>query len=629
MTRVQIMGIRSDLQKVVNKLHHLGTLQIDDINNIPDISAQELSLSADTQKAQEDSKYLITQIRGLIESLGCIPSKENLSSNEEVSLEEIRKNVNQLIPQIHELNLHKRELEGEFEILPRYGATLKKLLPIVPSTANKPGNTTVGVLIDVSHIKTLDAISKRILEITKGKAEFVSDSIDETFQAMLVVCPRGFSSEIETFLGEKDVSQLQFPNELSNLTPGKAMEAIEQRLDTIPNELKMLGRSFEGLANKWCEPLNRWLLELEESLDETEILSRFGETEHTFIVYGWVPTRDFEALKRGLEEEIGERIFVTALKTTPETQKLAPIALDNPKVSHPFESLVRLRAVPRYDDIDPTNLMALFLPLFFGMILGDVGYGLVLLLISLFLSKRMKPGFLKDISKVLFLGSIWSIIFGFLYGEAFGPLGEQIGLRPIWMDRANPENMIGLLLSSIGVGAIHVIIGLIVGVWQAVTHKSRNHLLERGGMLIGVMGLFMLVGTLVNFLPNSLTTPSIAVIVVGIALLGASFGIAGIFLGPIEFIGVIGNILSYLRIAAIGLASVYLAKVAYDMAGMLGSLIVGALIVILINALNLVMGTFSSTIHGLRLHYVEFFRKFYQGGGRPYEPFHNHPPPGK
>ena len=109
MTRVQIMGIRSDLQKVVNKLHHLGTLQIDDINNIPDISAQELSLSADTQKAQEDSKYLITQIRGLIESLGCIPSKENLSSNETSSLEEIRKNVNQLIPQIHELNLHKRD----------------------------------------------------------------------------------------------------------------------------------------------------------------------------------------------------------------------------------------------------------------------------------------------------------------------------------------------------------------------------------------------------------------------------------------------------------------------------------------------------------------------------------------
>ncbi len=98
-------------------------------------------------------------------------------------------------------------------------------------------------------------------------------------------------------------------------------------------------------------------------------------------------------------------------------------------------------------------------------------------------------------------------------------------------------------------------------------------------------------------------------------------GWLGILMGPIEFISLIGNILSYLRIAAIGLASVYLAKVANDMAGMVGNLIVGVILAILIHALNLVMGAFSPTIHSLRLHYVEFFRKFYEGGGRPYQPF--------
>ena len=92
-------------------------------------------------------------------------------------------------------------------------------------------------------------------------------------------------------------------------------------------------------------------------------------------------------------------------------------------------------------------------------------------------------------------------------------------------------------------------------------------------------------------------------------------------MGPIEFIGLIGNVLSYLRIAAIGLASVYLAKVANDTAGMVGNLVVGTILAILIHALNLVLGAFSPTIHSLRLHYVEFFRKFYQGGGRLYEPF--------
>jgi V/A-type H+-transporting ATPase subunit I len=104
-------------------------------------------------------------------------------------------------------------------------------------------------------------------------------------------------------------------------------------------------------------------------------------------------------------------------------------------------------------------------------------------------------------------------------------------------------------------------------------------------------------------------------------LLGASVGWIGILLGPVEFIGLIGNLLSYLRIAAIGLTSIYLAQVANDVAGKLGNLIVGAVVAILIHALNLVMGAFSPTIHSLRLHYVEFFRKFYQGGGRPYQPF--------
>jgi V/A-type H+-transporting ATPase subunit I len=110
-------------------------------------------------------------------------------------------------------------------------------------------------------------------------------------------------------------------------------------------------------------------------------------------------------------------------------------------------------------------------------------------------------------------------------------------------------------------------------------------------------------------------------LLVGLSILIYTIGSLGFFLGPLELVGLVGNILSYLRIAAIGLASVYLAMVANALAGFVGNILVGLIIAVLFHALNIALGAFSPTIQSLRLHYVEFFSKFYQGGGEPFQPF--------
>lgn len=620
MAPLEIIGLKADLDKILHALRQVGIVHIDELVESPQVSARPLTLDRDLLQKQEALGFLLARLEGLLDVLGC-PRGTKAAPLSSDYLEQAQAGVEQLLPQVQAYTARREKLQNELAALPRYEATLRKLLPIIPPSARQPENGSVGVLVSRDHIGVLDSLGRRILDSTGGRAEVIASDVDPATRAMLVVFPKEFTTEIEMLLGREDVSRLRLPAELGEGPPDVILAALRRRLAAIPEELKEIQAGIDDLARLWCERLSSWRDALRDELDASSVLSRFGETDMTFVLVGWVPAREFARVESALKAAVGEAVLVQQLALTPELKKRAPIVLENPAAARPFESLVALLSLPRYGHIDPTRLMAFFLPIFFGMILGDVGYGALLLAISLLALRKFKRGVAHDILQVLAMGSGWSILFGFLYGEAFGTLGEHLGMHPLWFDRTSAENVGALLVMTLAVGAVHITLGLILGVWEAIRDRSRSHLLERGGMLLGLIGLFLLVAVLTQYLPRSLMTPAIAALIIGIVLLGASLGWLGILMGPIEFIGLIGNVLSYLRIAAIGLASVYLAKVANDVAGLIGSLLVGAIVAVLIHALNLVLGAFSPTIHSLRLHYVEFFRKFYEGGGRPYRPF--------
>ncbi|NCF67487.1 MAG: hypothetical protein GWP61_16100 [Chloroflexi bacterium] len=626
MARIQVIGLKSQLMPTVRAIHALGCIQIEDLSEAVDISARPLHLDRETLHKREALTYLIAKIEGLISTLSAAqvgtPKQEAEISQDFDIYEASRAGVDTLIPQVQRLVTRRAKLEAEQSSLPRYETTLRKLLPIVPAAAHEPKNVFVGVLVGRAHIWVLDAVAEEVLKLSGGRAEMASEDIDKTTRAMLIVVPREFAADLEKLLGREDISRLRLPDEIADQPPDTAVLALSNRLATIPRELAAINAELVSLANTWLSRLRWWRTCLRDQLDEIDILSDFGETDQTFVLVGWIPERDVAHVQNKLAAIVGEGVITQTVSLSAVDRQQAPVAMVNPTPARPFQSLVRLFSLPRYEGIDPTILMAVFLPLFFGMILGDIGYGALLLLLCLYgLRLFPEPGTRRDIIKVLAIGSVWSILFGLLYGEMFGTLGESWGLHALWFERASAEHVTSLLLLSIAVGVVHITLGLVLGVWEAMRERSQHLLLERGGMLVGLIGLFLIVSVLVDWLPEGFMNPGVAVMLVGIVLLSVPLGWIGVLLGPIEFIGLIGNILSYLRIAAIGLASVYLARLANDVVGMLGSIVVGIVIALLIHSLNLVLGAFSPTIHSLRLHYVEFFRKFYEGGGQPFEPF--------
>lgn len=623
MARVQITGLKAQALATIHAVHQLGLIELDKTPTGPDSDLQQFVPTAAQVQQQEQLGQLKAILDSLILALDLPMSRPSCAefSREEEITRHIQADIEPLAAEVRSLIARRDHLEADLATLPRYEETLRRLVPLVPELAHQPEYLSTVLLIPRKHQWLLDNVRGLLERDHSLPITIVEENISDTMRAMLLVAPQARNAEIAELIGQKEISQLQMPEELQGLAPDAAVATARRRLAELPQQIADVETRLSKLGSGWGSKLWTYRACIDDQLAELRALASLGMTEYTFVLQGWTPERDLPAVVQRLAQEAGTAVVVERLPISPDGAG-APVALANPRPSRSFERLVGIFSWPAVGDLDPTLLMALFMPFFFGIILGDIAYGAILLALALLFLWRFKaPGAARDIAKTLAFGAVWAIVFGFLYGEFLGDLGEQWGLHPIWIGRFEARDVATLLVFSIVVGTVHVGLGLVLGLWHAWQQRSRSHLLERGGMLVCMLALFLLVATAVNQLPPGLLTPSLALLIVGIVILGSSFGWMGLLLGPLEFIGLVGNILSYLRLAAVGLASVYVALVANRIAGGLGVAVVGIIVALLIHALNVALGGFSPTIHSMRLHYVEFFSKFYEGGGRPFKPF--------
>jgi len=330
-----------------------------------------------------------------------------------------------------------------------------------------------------------------------------------------------------------------------------------------------------------------------------------------------VPARDCRELEALLQREFGGRVVLQEREIREEELEQIPVALQNPAYVRPFELLVRLLPLPHYGTIDPTPLLAIFFPLFFGLILGDLGYGALLAGASGALVRWSRRPAVKDAGKILGVCAFYTLVFGVLYGELFGPLGHDLfGLHPLLVARR--QAIVPMLLFALAVGLVHVVMGLVLGCINAWRLQQRKKVWFRGLSAVALVGSALLIAAFA--LPWS--DPVRRVLLAGLAVTIPLLMIFGGLLAPLELLQSLGNVISYARLMAIGLTSVLLAEVANRLAGLAGSLWLGILVALLLHAFNLLLGVFAPTVHALRLHYVEFFGKFLEPGGQRFAPLH-------
>lgn len=394
--------------------------------------------------------------------------------------------------------------------------------------------------------------------------------------------------------------------------------------------LKCLEEKLEKISEKHQVSLLNAYETLYNERRRIELAGTGGSTEKVAYMRLWTPRRDCPEVVSIIRKASPGCVVETDMD--PED---APTLIENPKYLSSFEMLTRLFSLPRYNQIDPTLIIAPSFVLFFGLMLTDFVYGAFLSVVSYLLYKRYneKSKAVGDLMIIMFSCGLAAMFFGVLTGSFFGDFvgkylldGEPQDIA-LWLDPLHGNNSIIWLGTVCAAGFLHVYLGYMVGAVDSLRRRRYREALTRylswyvfaGGMAVTILSSYPAQATI---LPASLYPVGVAATFTGLALLYMGMGL--MFL--LDIVGVVGNSLSYARLIALGLttagialATNLLAQIALDVPAV--GVFLAAFVFLAGHLINILMNTLGAFVHSLRLQYVEFFGSFYEGGGRKFEPF--------
>lgn len=432
---------------------------------------------------------------------------------------------------------------------------------------------------------------------------------------ILVICHRSSGPGVSEILKKYGFSQANIAFD----------ESASEKLKVLNGKLKALRDEYHSLekearnAASGLDDMQKISDVISSRAERDGNISNLAGTEKVFIMEGWIP-EDRAAEFEGIAKKRIPCCYISAEDAS--AGDIPPTALKNNAFAEPFEAITSMYSLPLPNEADPTPVLAVFFMLFFGMMMADAGYGLVMAVACAFVLKRMDiDGNGRKLVKVIFYCSFSTIVFGLLYGSFFGGI---ISMEPLWVSPV--DNTMDVLVASLILGLIHIFTGLGIKGYQLIKAgkvlDAIYDVLFWYALICGLIWLLLgggegvkwlsIVGALGLLLTQGRSNKS---------LVGKFFG--GLY-GLYGITSYLGDMLSYSRLLALGLSSGLIGWSFNLLIGLLGkgiaAAVLGPIIFVAGHTFNLLIGGLGTFVHDCRLQYLEFFGKFYQGGGIEYKP---------